>query len=120
MKKLLALPAILALALLLCGFHTDYMLQSTEKTADAAIDTGAGYFYGMILATDGTNAVTVDIYDNTSASGTVLVPTFVITTSATDRVRSLSFDPPVAYNNGVYVDITCAGTMSFVGYYRSN
>lgn len=116
MKRLLL---VLAAWLALCGFMTDHMVPTTEQTADALILTGSGYLYGIMVATDGTNAVTVDIYDSTDNSGTVFVPTFVIPTSATDRARTLSFNPPVPYSQGVYVDITCAGTLSYVGYYRS-
>lgn len=95
-----------------------YVLKSAEKTADALIYTGACYFHGILVATDGTNAVTLDIYDNTAGSGTVITPTIVIPTSASMRSASIGFNPPVWCKTGIYVDITlAAGSCSYVVYY---
>lgn len=92
----------------------EWVYGSGEKTADALIKSGPGNFDGIVVVTDGTNAVTLDIYDNTAASGKKLIPTTVITTSAADRVRSIGFTNPVKFNTGIYVDITCAGTVKYI------
>jgi len=127
MKRLLA-----AIILLIFGFifltqaatpaHAfmppEWCQQSDEKTADAAIDTGGGFFYGIEVMTDGTNAVTIDVYDNTAASGTKLIPTWVVTTSATDRRQTFNRFPSVPYSTGIYVDITTSGTVKYMLYYR--
>uniref|UniRef100_A0A6H1ZEA3 Uncharacterized protein n=1 Tax=viral metagenome TaxID=1070528 RepID=A0A6H1ZEA3_9ZZZZ len=117
MKKLF----IAILLFVLCCtplYAVENMLPSGSKSADALIQTGPGYFYGIAIATDATNAVTVSIYDNaTTGSGTLLIPTFVATTSATDRTKSFFVFPAIRYENGIYVDITCAGTVGFEIYY---
>jgi hypothetical protein len=115
---------ITILALLIGGVGSVSAEQSTE-TASAAITTVGGCFLGIVFFTDGTNAVTVNIYDNASAaSGTKLIPTdTVITTSSSDRLRSIGFDADdrrcdVQYFNGLYVEITCAGDVSYTVYYK--
>lgn len=80
---------------------------SAIKTADALIHTGAGYFYGFIAYTDGTNAVTFQIYDNTEASGAQMLPTFICQTSSTNRVCVFGVgDNPIPFDTGLYIDIT--------------
>ncbi len=98
----------------------DVLKTSGEQTGDAAILVGAGVFGGIVVATDGTNAVTVSIYDNaTTNSGTELIPTTVITTSATDRVQYIFPPRPIEVSNGIYVDITLGGgSCGYVVYYR--
>jgi len=96
----------------------EWCQQSDEKTADATIDTGAGFFYGIEVMTDGTNPVTIDIYDNTAAGGTKLIPTWVVTTAATDRRKPLDRFPSVPYSKGVYVDITTSGTVKYMVFFR--
>ena len=120
MKKLiLVVFGILALASVAWGL-VDYSTQSATKTADAAISTVPGYFHGITVTTDATNACTIDIYDNASAaSGDKLIPTWVVPTSATNRAQTYSVSPPVRYLKGIYVDITCAGTCSYMVYYSN-
>lgn len=93
--------------------------QTDDYTADAAVLTSWGNFYGMILATDGTNPVTINIYDNASAaSGDKLIPQTVITTSSTERATAISFNPPLRFNNGIYVDITTSGAVTYKIYHN--
>ena len=94
---------------------------SIGNTADAAVTTGPGYLKGLIIHTDGTNAVTVSVYDNaTAASGKKLFSTWTVTTGAADRVQSIAFDgQEVPYGNGVYVDITTSGTVTYDVYFES-
>jgi hypothetical protein len=96
-----------------------YMGFSAIKTADALIHTGPAYLYGIVVATDGTNSVTVKTYDNTTASGTQKPhPDWIVSTGAANRIASISFDPPVPMGTGIYVDITTSGTVSYEVYYR--
>lgn len=93
---------------------------SGSLSADAVVRTEASNFHGIVLATDGTNACTVSVYDssNSTTSGkTLLFPTSIVTTSATDRVRGFYFNPPVRANSGIFVDITTDGTCSYVVYW---
>ena len=94
-----------------------YVIQSAEKSADASIYDGPCLFYGLVIATDGTNDVTIDVYDNTAASGTKLLPTIVIPTSADIRYETIWFGKPVWCKTGIYVDITTAGTVAYMAYY---
>ena len=98
----------------------DWVQQSATKTADAAISTTPGYFHGIVVTTDATNACTVKIYDNKSAaSGDKLIPDWIVTTSATDRAQSYSISPPVRYGQGIYVDITTDGACSYMVYFNN-
>lgn len=117
MKKIIVL-LIALLAVPAVAFQPEeWMHQTATLTADAAAVTGAGYIYGIVIVTDGTNAPTFAVYDNTAGSGTKIVPDLVLT--ATPRVQTLSLDPSVAFSNGVYVDITLsAGTVAYMVYYR--
>lgn len=101
------------------GFMPAEFCQFTTDTGDALIDTGPGFFYGIVVMTDGTNPPTISIYANTAASGTKLMPTAVIPTSATDRWRIIPMPAPVPYSIGLYVDITIsAGSMEYTVLYR--
>jgi len=92
------------------AFDTDYAKPSSVYTSDQnAIVSGPGYFYGVIVMTDGTNPVTVEIYDNTSGTGTKIIPDWVATTGEADRSQRLSFYPPLSFNTGLSVDITIGG-----------
>jgi hypothetical protein len=117
MKKRMILWVAMA-ALLVCAtaYAAERVNGSGEKSADALIHAGEGGFQGITFALDGTNACTVSVYDNTSAAGTLLMPTTVMPTSATQRSVGFYFNPPVQYNTGIYVDITSSGTCSFVVY----
>jgi succinyl-CoA synthetase alpha subunit len=117
MKKRILL--VVAVALLVCAtaYAQSFVNSSGSKTATAAIFGEAGKLHGIVVSTDGTNAQTIDIYDNTTNSGTKLIPTWIVTTSATDRTQSLGFYPPVNFSNGCYVVVSGSGAMSYVVYY---
>jgi uncharacterized protein YraI len=119
MKKII----LFVLFFLLCAFPSDaqWVNSSGNKTADALVVSGSGNLYGIMVATDATNACTFAIYDGLSATSTpLLMPAFVVTTSATDRVQYFYFSKPVHFNTGVYVDITLgAGAVGYVIYYTA-
>ena len=73
MKKLISIILFIILtAVSVQAFETEYTSPSAVYSADQnAIISGAGYFYGIMVVTDGTNPVTVKVYDNTAATGTV-------------------------------------------------
>ena len=99
---------------------TDQCIPSAEYDDDAAILAEAGWFHGITVITDGSNAVTVDIYDNASAaSGTKLIPTATITTSATDRIQTINPPKRIRVKNGIYVNVTCSGTVGYMVYYET-
>lgn len=97
-----------------------FMAPTAVKTADGAAVTAPGWLYGILATSDGTNDITVVLYDNASAaSGTVLAPTWMIATTSDNRSHYISFEPPLVLNNGLYVDVTTAGAVSYVVYYRT-
>ena len=118
MKKVILLMALLACFMFAAApAFADF---SDVKTTDASCTpSGAsGSFLGIIVVTDGTNSVTIDIYDNTAGSGTKLIPTWVVTTSGSNRVQAIGFDAgDVRYHNGIYVDVTTSGTVSYMVYF---
>lgn len=93
---------------------------SAVKTATALIYTGETLFTGILIATDGTNAVTLDVYDGTSASGTKIIPQQVIPSSAVNRSWALGIDPGVLVRTGIYVVVSVAGggSCSYTVYYK--
>lgn len=95
-----------------------YSVSSGEKTADATILSGSGWFRQIIITPDGTNAVTVTIYDNTASSGTKIINTM---TFAGDGGTQATPPAWVAVNTGIYVDVTVAGagTVAYTVLYRS-
>jgi hypothetical protein len=118
MKKVLSIMAIV-LMLALPAWAQDWTQGSGQKTTDALIFTGEGVFHGIIVSSDSTNAITVDVYDGITATGTKLLPTTVVTTSAIDRIQAIKPPGgPVKFYTGLYVDITCSGTAKYVVYYR--
>ena len=121
MKKLSALVFALFVLVgsMVWAFDPDFMGYTTVKTADALVHTGTSYLYGIVAATDGTNSVTFKTYDNTEATGTKAHPDWIAVTSSTNRMAVLSFDPPLVMSTGIYIDITTAGTVSYVAYYRA-
>lgn len=89
---------------------------SGEKTADALILTGSGIFSQIVVTPDGTNDVTVAIYDNTSAAGNKILPS--MTFAGNGGVQA---SPPIwcCVENGIYVDVTLsAGTVAYAVMYR--
>jgi hypothetical protein len=117
MKKRILL--VVAAALLVCAtaYAQSFVNSSGSKTASAVIYNGAGSLHGIAVSTDGTNAQTVDIYDALSATGTKLIPTWVVTTSSTDRTQYYGFYPPVRYETGCFVNVSGSGTMAYVVYF---
>ena len=116
----------LLVALLLTLFITSMAWadqRSVGNTADAAITAGAGYLSGIIVHTDASNSCTFDIYDHaTAASGNKLLSTWTVTTSATNRTTTLSFDDEECiYVNGIYIDITVSGqgSVTYDVYFKS-
>lgn len=88
------------------------------NTADALCATGTGYLRGILVHTDGTNAVTLAVYDNTAASGTKLFSTWTVTTSATNRTSAIEFtEQECPFYTGIYVDVTTSGTVTFDCFY---
>lgn len=121
MKKFFCLlAAILLIPVAAIGWTPpqSWMVPTAVLTADAAAYTGVGFIYGILAESDGTNDITVQLYDNTAASGTKLAPLWRIATTSDNRSHYISFDPPLRVGTGCYVDVTTAGTVNYAVYYR--
>ena len=90
--------------------------------ADAVIRAGGGKLGGCAVISDGTNAVTLTLYDNASAaSGTALAGISIGASPATGALtQGVWFgDRGVTCINGIYADITQAtGTIKFIVWYE--
>jgi len=91
---------------------------STPATASSAVVSGSAAFYGLIIITDGINDVTVNIYDNTAASGTNLIPTSLVIPGEV-MVWMMNYYPAIKCTTGIYVSISVAngGTASYQVFY---
>lgn len=116
MKKSIIATIILALVFF-CGTAfaqmQEYSISSGDKTADALIETGQGLLHGICVVPDGTNAITVSIYDNTTNSGKLVIPTFIVAATPSGGLWCAGISPPAIFNFGLYVDITCSGTAHY-------
>lgn len=90
---------------------------SDVKTDDALIMTGRGQVSGMFIVTDGANPVTITLYDSAAAvvSSKKLTPDFVIAATATPYTLDFKKDE-CRFSEGLYVEITTSGTVSYVVY----
>ena len=79
--------------------------------ADTLLATGRNRVNAITVLTDGTNAATVDLYDNTTASGTIRVKGRCVGASL---VNHILFDNPVIFENGIYADVTGTGATFIV------
>lgn len=99
--------------------RSDHVTQSTEIGSSVAVYTHRGLFHGIVVVTDGTYPVAVRIFDNaTTNTGTELIPAWTVTTSATDRSQAMSIWPPVKFYKGIYLHLTCTGTVKAMVYYE--
>lgn len=91
------------------GFATS----TGELTADTLIVQKKGALCSVLVITDGTNAATVLIYDNTSAAGKKIAE-FTVAGATGYGGRNWIF--PVGYENGLYMDISGTGASAIVEY----
>ena len=96
----------------------EWMVVSSVQTDSASIATVPGFLYSIWIQTDGTNAVTLSVYDNMEEAGTAVIASWVIPTSASNRNTTVSFNPPIPYNTGLYIVGASAGTYSYYVFMR--
>lgn len=85
-----------------------YYKSLVAQTADALVATGKAGLGVVILTGDGTNIPTLDIYDNTTNTGTKI---FSATLPITVRSQMFIFPHPVRADIGMYADITGTGAI---------
>ena len=115
MKKFILVILIMLFSVTVFADKVDY---SANLTADATIVSGKAEFHGITITGDGTNVITVDIHNGTSTSGEKIVPTITFAQNANTKTQSFGVYPPVDCSKGIYVNITTAGTASYVVYFK--
>ncbi len=90
----------------------DIALLTLPQAASGVAYAGECVFYGLVIRTDGTNAVGLNLFDSITAAGRRLLPSNVVI-PGTANLWSISFTPPILCARGVYVQITAAGGGTF-------
>ena len=86
--------------------------RAAKISASTLVLSGAGAFRGFLLGTDGVNDPVITVYDRLTASGEEMVPTCTFDASALGLNGVTGINRDVA--NGIYIEITCAGTVEVV------
>jgi hypothetical protein len=97
------------------------MKSSGTKTASGVMMAGPGRFFGFLVTPDGTNDVTMTIYDNASAaSGVKITSTMVFAGDGGSQTWQPPIEPVDCFN-GVYVEVSVegAGTVEYIAYTES-
>ena len=83
---------------------------TTKLTASAKVADGPAILCGMLIGTDGSNNPTITVHNSTDNSGTEVVPTAEYDATA---IGLNGYAPGYGKSckNGIYVVITCAGTV---------
>lgn len=82
-----------------------------RRTTDGLVKTGPGIIRSVILTAGSGATGTIDIYDETSASGDV-----ILSLSAVQATSVVAAPLNVAFGVGCYIDITGAGASCTVMY----
>ncbi len=82
-------------------------------SAGTLVFNGKNRVNSISVFTDGTNAATIEIYDNTAASGKVAVKHVVAGAGLAGHVV---FNTPVVLDVGLYVNVTGTGATTIVTY----
>ena len=94
----------------------DQMLNSHKQSAPASASaltvSGSCMFYGITVKTDGSNDVTLSVYDSLTAAGTKLLPESIIIKGSSNLVTIFE-SAGLWCDNGIYVKVTCAGVVSY-------
>ena len=112
MKKLLTTVCFAVLCLFVAQFAVAECVSTYELTVDKQITTKRGSLCAITVITDGTNNVTVILYDAGSVSDIAVTNKLMeITVKGADNYGGRVFDSGnnVQFTEGVYADITNAG-----------
>ena len=88
-----------------------YQATVTAAAATALIYTGPGLLFGLQLGTDSTNDPTITVYDNITNSGTELLPTTIYEADY-QGLNGFCCSYGKKFIIGLYIEITCAGSVA--------
>lgn len=91
-----------------------YSKTTGELSSSQLIYSGACYCSAIQIKTDGTNNATVTLYDNTSASGKKVFPTWVV--AGASLIGGRNIIPMVQIDNGLYIEISGTNAKASVEY----
>lgn len=86
-------------------------ISSGLQTTDQLLYTGRNRINAITLITDGTNAASVVVYDNTTAASKVAAK---VTAAGAQNTMHVIFENPVLCENGIYADVTGTGAAYIV------
>ena len=92
------------------------VVESTKLSSSAIVVTGKCNLAAMLLGTDGVNDPVVTVYDGTDNTGEEVVPTTTYDASALGLSGYMG--KLLLCDTGIYVEITCAGTVEVVIHYN--
>lgn len=85
---------------------------NTVYSSSQIVCSGPCLFWGILIGTDGVNNPTVTVYDNTTNSGDEVAPTCEYDATLKGVNGFVLPDSEARYcENGLYIEITCAGTV---------
>ncbi|HHT9144710.1 MAG TPA: hypothetical protein ACFYD4_03370 [Candidatus Wunengus sp. YC61] len=120
MKKILCIIGLLLMVIVSYGYAEDWHFSSGQKTTSALIKTGVGNFSGIIIVTDGTWPVEMNIFDAISgaATGKRIIPSILVPSSE-NVMQILMPVNSVRFNNGLFVSMVCSsGTYGYTVFYK--
>ena len=88
-------------------------MKTTKRTTSGTVKSGESFLGDMVLGTDGVNDPVVTVYDGTDNTGTELIPTATYDSSALG-LNGVVFQYARHCEVGIYVEITCGGTVEVV------
>lgn len=88
-----------------------------KKTESGIVYTGRSVFRGFLLGTDGVNDPTITVYNGLSNSGDEIVPSCTYDASALGINGVTGINPGIHCDEGIYLEITCAGTVEVIVLY---
>ena len=94
-----------------------YSVKSTKLSVSAIIYTGESILTHLLIGTDGVNDPTITVYDGVDNTGTEKVPSTTYDASALG-LNGFTLTIPAEFLVGIYIEITCAGTVEVCCGYR--
>jgi len=94
------------------------VVRSKELEASGMAFTGESILSHMLLGTDGTNDPEITIYDGLDNTGVEKVPTTTYDASALG-LNGFTLHHVLEFQTGIYVEITCGGTVEVCIGYKS-
>lgn len=91
---------------------------SGRRTSSAVVSAAPGRLHGLIVETDGTNAATITVYDNSAASASGNIVGRLIVAGADRNANFVLPEQGVEAQNGLYLEVTGTGAAAIVYFSR--